>query len=278
MPADHVQPGTESSVTPTLALMLGLVGLGVALIGLVLAALATAERPTVAVPDREGYFDRWQPLHGGVDPRQNPWLRGWLALGYGVARPLARLGVKPDVLTFTSTWIALAAIVVATYGGRWQILAGWLIVFSGLGDTLDGAVAVATERTTKWGYVLDSAVDRLNDVLYLVAVWIVGGPLWIILVAGVAFFLLEYIRARGRNAGGTEVGTVTVGERAVRVICCSIAVHWGGVFLSLGVFIATVSIGVLALLSLAGLGQIVVAVRRDLRSLGGDGSRVPRTD
>ena len=146
------------------------------------------------------------------------------------------------------------------------------IVFSGLGDTLDGAVAVATERTTKWGYVLDSAVDRLNDVLYLIAVWIVGGEAWIVLTAGVAFFMLEYVRARGRNAGGSEIGTVTIGERALRVICCSIAVHWGGVFLSLDTFIANVSISILAVVSLIGLGQVVVAVRRDLLALGGDSS------
>ncbi|MGI9016589.1 MAG: CDP-alcohol phosphatidyltransferase family protein [Euzebya sp.] len=248
--------------------MLGLIALGVALLALVLAAVLTADKPLVAIPDREGYFDKWQPLHGGVDPRENAWLRGWLALGYAVARPLARFGVKPDVLTFTSTWIALGAIVVATYGGRWQMLAGWMIVFSGLGDTLDGAVAVATERTTRWGYVLDSTVDRLNDVLYLIAVWIVGGPAWIVLTAGVAFFLLEYVRARGRNAGGSEVGTVTIGERALRVICCSIAVHWGGVFLSLDVFIATVAISILAVLSVIGLIQVVLAVRRDLLALG----------
>ncbi len=252
--------------------MIGWILLGVALLALVLAAVVTAERPTVVVPDREGYFDKWQPLHGGVDPRENPWLRGWLAMGYAVARPLARRGVKPDVLTFTSTWIALAAIVIATYGGRWQMLAGWLIVFSGLGDTLDGAVAVATDRTTRWGYVLDSAVDRLNDVLYLIAVWIVGGQVWIVLTAGVAFFMLEYVRARGRNAGGSEIGTVTIGERALRVICCSIAVHWGGVFLSLDTFIANVSISILAVVSLIGLGQVVVAVRRDLLALGGDSS------
>jgi phosphatidylglycerophosphate synthase len=245
--------------------------LGVALLALVGAAALTRRPPTAPVPDRQGYFDRWQPLHGGVDPRANPWLRGWLAMGYAVARPLARAGVQPDVLTFTSTWLALAAIVVATYGGRWEMAAGWLIVVSGLGDTLDGAVAVATERTTRWGYVLDSFVDRLNDVLYLVAVWVVGGPAWIVLTAGVAFFLLEYVRARGRNAGGSEVGVVTVGERAVRVICCSIGVHWGGVFLSIDQLIATTSISVLAVLSLVGLAQIVRAVRRDLLGDGGQG-------
>lgn len=249
---------------------MALIGLAVTLLGLVITAVVTARPPTTAIPDRGGYFHRWQRLHGGVDPRANPWLRGWLTMGYGVARPLARRGVMPDVLTFTSTWVALAAIVAASHGGRWQILGGWLIVLSGLGDTLDGAVAVATQRATRWGYVLDSAVDRLNDVLYLVAVWVVGGPAWLALVAGVSFFMLEYIRARGRNAGGTEVGTITIGERALRVICCAVAVHFGGVLLSLSDLIATVSLAVLAVVSLVGLVQIAVAVRRDLADLPGD--------
>ena len=242
----------------------GLSGLALLLGALVALALATARRPPVTVPDLDGYFALWGPLHGGVDPRGNPFLRGWLTMSYAIARPLARRGVLPDVLTFTSTWIALAAIVVATYDGRWQMLAGWLIVFSGLGDTLDGAVAVATRRTSAFGYVLDSFVDRLNDVLYLVAVWIVGGPAWLCIATGVTFFLLEYVRARGRNAGGSEVGTVTVGERALRVICCSIAVHWSGVFLALDELIVLTALGVLGVVSLVGLVQIVTAVRRDL--------------
>jgi CDP-diacylglycerol--glycerol-3-phosphate 3-phosphatidyltransferase len=54
------------------------------------------------------------------------------------------------------------------------MLAGWVLVASGLFDTLDGCVAVLEKRTTKWGYVLDSAVDRLNDVIYLAAVVSVG--------------------------------------------------------------------------------------------------------
>lgn len=244
--------------------VLPLLGLLAALVALLVIGAVTARRPDRPIPDREGYFDRWMPLHGGVDPRANPWLRGWLAMGYAVAKPLARRGVHPDLLTVSSTWLAAAVIVVAQYGGRWQILAGWLLVLSGLGDTLDGAVAVATDRTTRWGYVLDSAVDRVNDVLYLVAVWVVGAPLWLCIVAGVAFFLLEYLRARAGNAGGSEVGTVTVGERAMRVICCAIGVHWGGVFLSLDVVIATASTAVLAVASIIGLGQLVVAVRRDL--------------
>lgn len=247
--------------------MYGLIGLGAGLVVLVAWALVTARPPEAEVPDREGYFDKWQPLHGGVDPRANPWLRGWLAMGYVVARPLARRGVLPDVLTVSSTWLAAAVIVVAAEGGRWQILAGWLLVLSGLGDTLDGAVAVATDRTTKWGYVLDSVVDRVNDMLYLVAVWVVGAPLWLCVLTGVGVFLLEYLRARAGNAGGSEVGTVTVGERAMRVICCSIAIHFGGVFLSWRVEIAVLLTAILAVFTVIGLAQLVVAVRRDLLTL-----------
>lgn len=245
----------------------GLIGLGVALLLLVAWALATARRPAAEVPDVEGYFDRWQPLHGGVDPRGNPWLRGWLRMGYVVARPLARRGVHPDVLTVGSIWLAAAVVVIATHGGRWQILAGWLLVFSGLGDTLDGAVAVATDRTSRWGYVLDSTVDRVNDMLYLLACWVVGAPAWLCISTALGVFLLEYLRARAGNAGGSEVGTVTVGERAMRVICCSIAVHWGGVFLGLATFIAVLLTAILAVATAVGLAQLVIAVRRDLLAL-----------
>ena len=69
------------------------------------------------------------------------------------------------------------------------------------------------------------------------------------------------------GAGGGEVGTVTVGERAMRVICCSIAVHWGGVFLGLATFIAVLLTAILAAATAIGLVQLVVAVRRDLLAL-----------
>lgn len=236
-------------------------------VGLVALAVATRRRPVEPVPDLEGYFERWTPLHGGVDPRANPWLRGWLAMSFHVARPFSRFGVHPDVLTLSSAWLAGWVVVIAGFGGRWQILSGWLCVFSGLGDTLDGCVAVSTDRTSRWGYVLDSGVDRVNDVLYLVAIVAVGVPAWLAFTAGGAFCLLEYLRARARNAGGDEVGTVTVGERAVRVALCSAGIHWGGVYLGFNPEIPTVALAILALLSVIGLAQLVVAVRRQLAAL-----------
>ncbi len=241
-----------------------------ALVGLLLGVLAlrTARRPEHPVPDRDGYFDRWSVLHGGYDPRTaTVWVRFWLTLVYRIARPLARRGVQPDVVTASSLWFALAVFVPASAGGYWPILAGWVLVASGLFDTLDGCVAVLEERTSKWGYVLDSLVDRLNDVVYLAAVVSVGAPLPLAIAVGVGFFLLEYVRARAGNAGGDEVGTVTVGERPMRVIFLSASIHFGGVFVGHAELVATVGLSVMTAFTAVALVQLLVAVRRQLLAL-----------
>ena len=248
--------------------MTGIVLLAAVGLLLVVLGLVTARRPVGPIPDRDGYFDRWQGLHGGYDPRTgNPWLRGWLSMVFVIARPLARRGVQPDVLTLSSIWLAAAVFVPASAGGRWAILAGWVLVASGLFDTLDGCVAVLEDRTTRWGYVLDSVVDRVNDAVYLAAVVSVGAPLRLAIACGFGFFLLEYLRARAGNAGGDEVGRVTVGERPNRVIVLAASIHFGGVFLAHRVFVATVGLSVMTALTAVGLVQLVTTVRRQLLAL-----------
>ena len=248
--------------------MTGILVLGVAGLLLVVLGLVTARRPAHDIPTRDQYFDDWSVLHGGYDPRTgNPFLRGWLSMVYAIARPLARRGVQPDVITLSSIWLAGAVFVPADAGGRWAILAGWVLVASGLFDTLDGCVAVLEQRTTRWGYVLDSAVDRLNDVVYLAAVVSVGAPLELAIACGFLFFFLEYVRARAGNAGGDEVGRITIAERPNRVIFLSASIHFGGVFLDHRELVATTGLAVMTLLALVGVGQLLVTVRRQLLAL-----------
>lgn len=263
-----------SAASPDQLRALALLVAGVALI---VITFSTARRPLQPVPDLDGYFERWGRLHGGYEPRSgNRWLRGWLTLAYLAARPLARRGIMPDVLTLWSVWLALAALVAAAAGGRWPILGGCVLVLSGLGDTLDGCVAVLSDRVTQWGYVLDSTVDRVSDVIYLLAVVSVGAPAWLAVSCGLAFFLLEYLRARAANAGGGEIGAVTLGERANRVIFCAAAILFGGVFVAHAGLVATLGLAALTLFSVVGLGQLVVAVRRQLA--GGSGRTGSGTD
>jgi archaetidylinositol phosphate synthase len=245
-----------------------LLALAVAGAGLLVLALVTARRPAHEIPTRDGYFDRWQVLHGGYDPRTGSvFLRGWLSMVYAIARPLARGGVLPDVVTVSSVWLAGLVLVLAEVGGRWWIAAGWVMVLSGLFDTLDGCVAVLEDRTTAWGYVLDSAVDRVNDAVYLIAVVAVGCPLELAAALGFGFFFLEYLRARAGNAGGDEVGRVTMAERPTRVILLSASIHFSGVFLGLREVLTAVGPAVMLLLTVVAVGQLAVVLRRQLLAL-----------
>jgi phosphatidylglycerophosphate synthase len=244
--------------------MVPLLALLVAGAALVAVTLATARPPAGTVPDFGEYLRRWAPLHGGYDPRSNAWLLGWLRLSFVVGRPLARRGVLPDLVTLWGVWFAFAVFVPAQAGGRWALLAAWILVASGLADTLDGCVAVLTDRATRWGYVLDSLVDRVVDVVYLFAVVAIGGRADIALAAGIAFFLLEYLRARAANASMNELGVVTVGERAMRVIFCALGLLSAGLLPSRAPLLATLALAALATFSTAGFLQLALTVRRHL--------------
>ena len=233
---------------------------------LVVLGLVTARRPVEPVPDRDGCFDRWSATHGGYDPRTGSvWVRGWLSMVLVLARPLARRGVQPDVVTWSSLWLALVVLALASVGGWWAVLAGVLVVASALLDSLDGGLAVLEDRQTSWGYVLDSVVDRCSDVVWVLAAVAVGCPLELALAVVVGIFLLEYLRARAGNAGFGEVGTVTVAERPTRVIVLAPTLAVSGALPAYAEVASVVGPAVLLGLTAVGVVQLGVVVRRALR-------------
>ena len=225
----------------------------------------TRRPPLQPIPDFDTYLDRWSAAHEGYDARPTRVLRGWLTLMYAAARPLATYGVLPDVVTAWAVWVAIAVVALAAAGGLWAVLAAFLLVAGGFGDGLDGAVAVLTDRATRWGYVLDSVADRVSDTLFLVAAWAVGAPAWLAVATGVTVLLVEYLRARAGNAGVDHVEVITVGERPSRVICCAIAVALAGAVPARATALAGWSVAVLLVLSIVALVRIGVMIARQLR-------------
>jgi phosphatidylglycerophosphate synthase len=212
-------------------------------------------------PGREGYFDRWAATHGGYDPRSNLLVRGWLAVAYAVARPLAAARVPPDVVTLCGVLASAGVVVLAGLEGGWLLLAAGLAVVAGLLDNLDGAVAVLRGRVSSYGTVLDSTCDRLSDLLLVAALWAAGGPAVACVLGGSLMLLQEYVRATAAVAGMREVGVVTVWERPTRVIVTSTflaaAALLGDPWPALGAW-AWVGLG------FVGVSQLSVAVRRRL--------------
>ncbi len=155
----------------------------------------------------------------------------------------------------------------ADAGGRWWIAAGWVMVASGLFDTLDGCVAVLQGRHDPLGLRPGQRGRPVNDAGYLLAVVVVGCPVELAVALGFGFFFLEYLRARAGNAGGDEVGRITVAERPVRVILLSASIHFSGVLPGLAGVLVVLGPAVLLALTVVAVGQLAVTVRAQLLAL-----------
>lgn len=231
-----------------------------------LLRLSTAgRRPAPSIPDLPGYLVRWSLLHGGYDPRRSVFVRSWLSLIYRLAGPLARVGVRPDVLTLWGLAVGGSAAVLADLGRGWPLLAALAVVGTGLLDGLDGAVAVLGDRDSRLGFVLDSLADRVVDGFYLLALWRVGAPAGLCVAAGAGVGLLEYTRARAAAAGMAEIGVVTVGERPTRVVVIVVTLACCAAYADRSSLLAGLGAGATLVVSLLGLAQLLLVVRQQLR-------------
>jgi CDP-diacylglycerol--glycerol-3-phosphate 3-phosphatidyltransferase len=225
-------PATPTSGGPLSAAALAALALGIVAAGVVILALATA-RGATAVPAYGEYLHGWRAVHGLEDDRMvGGFVEWYLRLPYAVARPLARRGVSPDVVTLLGLVVAAASLPAYLAGGSWLALGGAAALVSGLCDQLDGAVAVLQRRTSIFGAIWDSVVDRLSDLALLVgpAAWLlrdvrpgtasrgVAG----LVAAGAALFLLEYVRARSQAVGHLAAQVVTPAERPTRVVVAAL--------------------------------------------------------
>lgn len=243
--------------------VIGLAAVGAGAVVLLVVSFVS-RRPVGTVPDWAAYLAGWSTWHGDLDVTRSAVTRRWLTVVYRLARPLARVGVAPTVLTAWGLVTGALTVALADLGGRWPLVAALVVVLSGVLDGLDGAVAVLTGRATRLGFVLDSVADRLVDGLYLVALWRLGAPAGACVAAGAAVGLLEYTRARAVAAGMREIGVVTVGERPTRVIIAVFALGAAGMYVNRSTEVAGLGAWATIAVSVLGLVQLLVVVRRQL--------------
>jgi phosphatidylglycerophosphate synthase len=212
--------------------------------------------------DRQEYLARWSRLHGGASTAG---LVGWwLGITHALARPLVRAGLGPWPVTAAGVLVAAATCWPASAGGHWPVLAAALAGVSGLLDNLDGAVAVLSGRTSRWGFVLDSGCDRLADAAYCVALLLAGAPAYLAVAGAALAWLQEYVRARAAVAGMPEVGVVTISERPTRVIVTAMFLLGAGLYPGAAGTWAGAGAAAWTVLGVVALGQLLVAVRRRL--------------
>jgi phosphatidylinositol phosphate synthase len=140
-------------------------------------------------------------------------------LAVPVALAMGRAGLTPNALTVVGfVGVCVAAGLAAT--GQW-VPAGVVSLLFAAFDMLDGALARATGRVSRFGAFLDSTLDRAGEgVLYA---GIVAGTAatasalpGLAALAMIAAFLVSYTRARAEGLGfGGDVGVAPRAERVV---------------------------------------------------------------
>jgi CDP-diacylglycerol---glycerol-3-phosphate 3-phosphatidyltransferase len=172
-----------------------------------------------------------------------------------LARVLSAIRVRPDALTVAGWVLSLGAATLFALG--YTKTAGAVMLFAGLFDALDGAVARESNRMSSFGAFLDSTLDRLSESAIFVGIvffYASSARPYEALLASVAMafsLMTSYTRARAEGLGfECEVGLL---ERAGRVVILSL-------FSLTGFLIA--GVGLVAVGALVTTAQRILHVRR----------------
>ena len=146
---------------------------------------------------------------------------------FWVTRPLwavlLRSGVPANAITTLSALLGVGA-GVAVAAGRFA-LGGWLFLFAGILDAMDGRVARTRNEATRAGAAMDSVLDRYTDSALLIGLAWYYRSTWVLLPVLAALLgtsLVPYVRARGEGLGVSVRGGVM--QRLERVLFLGVPV------------------------------------------------------
>lgn len=183
-----------------------------------------------------------------------------------LVRALLRAGVTPNALTTVGALLILISAVAFGMGEiRWG---GFLLLLSGMVDTLDGQVARLGAQESRFGAFYDSTLDRVGDGASFIgiAAYLMHAPevRWRnaavvgCMIGIVAALLVSYMRARAEGLGlECKVG---IAQRAERILLLGLPTLLFGA--GSGGIVLTVIVAVLTLLSLITVGQRFVHVHQ----------------
>lgn len=159
-------------------------------------------------------------------------------LVFAIARPLARVGARPDSITYASLLFALAAFISLPLT-QLQWLFGILVFITGVLDGVDGAVARLNNSSSRSGGFTDSVIDKVAETFILAGIALafpntilfgLSVSMWVIF-AIFGWLMTSYTRARAEGFGVTDLDTGLGGrsERLLTLVIFSLIglVLWG---------------------------------------------------
>jgi CDP-diacylglycerol--glycerol-3-phosphate 3-phosphatidyltransferase len=137
-----------------------------------------------------------------------------------VVTVLEKTHITPNALTVIGMLITFVA--AALVALKHPFAAGWVVLFAGLFDMLDGALARRTNKVSKFGGVLDSTLDRISEASVLIGIAVFYAnrqSVWGVAIAGITLIgsqLPSYIRSKAENLNiNGKIGLFTRPERVI---------------------------------------------------------------
>jgi CDP-diacylglycerol---glycerol-3-phosphate 3-phosphatidyltransferase len=144
-----------------------------------------------------------QTSGGAGAPLLGSRLRAWYrALLAPFEDELVARGVPADVLTYGQLVVSVVAGAAFATGALFA--AGWLTIFAGTLDVLDGGVARRSGKASARGALIDSVIDRHAEFAIFAGLGVFFGAGWMLLLVALAAFesqMVSYTRARAEGLG-----------------------------------------------------------------------------
>jgi phosphatidylglycerophosphate synthase len=173
--------------------------------------------------------------------KKDPAGKLYMPITYGGAKIFIKLGLSPNKISVMGLILSsfiFWGVIMAGAGhtldlmtqqplyGSWFFLLALLVLYTGISDGIDGAIARLLDVKSKTGAWLDNIIDRVSDILVLVC--FIPTSLLVLPSYGFDFtwmawtnifliFIYEYMRARHEGLGLHETKPF-MGERITRVI------------------------------------------------------------
>ena len=132
-------------------------------------------------------------------------------------RMLSKIGISPNMMTLLS--LLVGALACYAYAVKRPIEGALLIIFMGVLDMFDGAIARAANRVTRFGATFDHVIDRYAEFLIVLGMILGGYVEWLW-----GFFTLfsmlmaSFTRAKAESVGGLKSCTVGIAERQEKLL------------------------------------------------------------
>ena len=139
----------------------------------------------------------------------------------GIALRLTRMNIRP----WMASTLGLVFVIVASYILIYTEITPYTVTMSvilfalgGFMDAVDGALARVQDRVSRWGAFYDSFLDRVTEIIYVLALYLSGiiSPLSSYLYI-VTSLLISYTRARAETIS-INLSGVGIMERAERIL------------------------------------------------------------